>query len=221
MKFTKKSLNNIFHQASIHEMDKLKIYLVTDSKILAGRDFYKCIEDALKAGIKTIQLREKDFLGKEFLERAYKLRELTRKYDALLIINDRVDIAMIVDADGVHVGQKDIPASEVRKLIGKDKILGVSAKNISQARKAKEDGANYIGVGAMFTTSTKLDSDSVSKDDLKNIMDEVDIPIICIGGITLENKCELDEFEVKGYAVVSAILGAKEIYEESKKWMKA
>ncbi|MGL6106239.1 thiamine phosphate synthase [Romboutsia sp.] len=202
-------------------MDKLKVYLVTDSKILEGRDFYEAIEDSLKAGIKTIQLREKDFLGNEFLERAYNLRVLTRKYDALLIINDRVDIAMLVDADGVHVGQKDIPANEVRRLIGPDKILGVSAKNITQAKKAKEDGADYIGVGAMFTTSTKLDADSVSKDDLKKIMDEVDIPIICIGGITLENKGELDNFNVAGYAVVSAILGAENIYEESKKWMKA
>ncbi|MGL6108273.1 thiamine phosphate synthase [Romboutsia sp.] len=202
-------------------MDKLKVYLVTDSKILEGRDFYEAIEDSLKAGIKTIQLREKNFLGNEFLERAYKLRELTRKYDALLIINDRVDIAMLVDADGVHVGQKDIPANEVRRLIGPDKILGVSAKNITQAAKAKEDGADYIGVGAMFTTSTKLDADSVSKNDLKKIMDEVDIPIICIGGITLENKGELDDFNVAGYAVVSAILGAENIYEESKKWMEA
>lgn len=202
-------------------MERLKVYLVTDSKILKNRDFHKCIEDALKAGIKTIQLREKDLLGKEFLERAYKLRELTRKYNALLIINDRVDIAMLVDADGVHVGQKDIPADEVRKLIGPNKILGVSAKNIQQAKKAKEDGADYVGVGAMFTTSTKLDADIVSKNELKSIIDTVDIPVICIGGITLQNKIELDEFNVAGYAVVSAILGLEDIYKESKKWMKA
>ena len=202
-------------------MKRLKVYLVTDSNILKDRDFYASIEDALKAGIKIIQLREKDCLGNEFLEKAYKLRELTKKYDALFIINDRVDIALLVDADGVHVGQKDIPAHEVRRLIGKEKILGVSARNIEQAKKAKEDGADYIGVGAMFSTSTKLDADSVSPEELQQIKDEVDIPIVCIGGITLENKCQLDKFNIAGYAVVSDILGKEDIYEASKKWMEA
>lgn len=200
-------------------MERLKVYLVTDSNILKGRDFYDSIEASLKAGIKVIQLREKDCLGKEFLEKAYKLRELTKKYNALLIINDRVDIALLVDADGVHVGQKDIPAKEVRRLIGKDKILGVSARNIEQAQNAKEAGADYIGVGAMFNTSTKLDADNVTFDELASIKSTVDIPIVCIGGITLENKTQLDKFNVAGYAVVSAILGKEDIYEESKKWM--
>lgn len=200
-------------------MERLKVYLVTDSNILKDRDFYDSIEDSLKAGIKVIQLREKDCLGNEFLEKAYKLRELTKRYNALLIINDRVDIALLVDADGVHVGQKDIPANEVRRLIGKEKILGVSARNIEQAQKAKEDGADYIGVGAMFSTSTKLDADNITFEELEDIKNKVNIPIVCIGGITLENKSQLDKFQVAGYAVVSAILGKEDIYEESKKWI--
>ena len=138
----------------------LKLYLVTDSDILKGRDFYKVIEDSMKAGVTMVQLREKDADGKEFLEKAMKLRELTRKYNVSFIINDRVDIAMLCDADGIHVGQSDIDAVSVRKLIGEDKIIGVSARSVEEAKKAKEDGANYLGIGAMFSTSTKLDARS-------------------------------------------------------------
>ena len=140
----------------------LKLYLVTDSQILEGRDFYKCIEDAIKAGVTMVQLREKDIDGKEFLEKAIKLRELTKKYNVSFIIDDRVDIAMLCDADGVHVGQSDIDAKSVRKLMGDDKIIGVSARTVEEAKKAKEDGANYLGIGAMFSTSTKLDAKNVS-----------------------------------------------------------
>ena len=122
----------------------LKLYLVTDSDILKGRDFYKVIEDSMKAGVTMVQLREKDADGKEFLEKAMKLRELTRKYNVSFIINDRVDIAMLCDADGIHVGQSDIDAVSVRKLIGEDKIIGVSARSVEEAKKAKEVGANYL-----------------------------------------------------------------------------
>ena len=158
----------------------LKLYLVTDSDILKGRDFYKVIEDSMKAGVTMVQLREKDADGKEFLEKAMKLRELTRKYNVSFIINDRVDIAMLCDADGIHVGQSDIDAVSVRKLIGEDKIIGVSARSVEEAKKAKEDGANYLGIGAMFSTSTKLDAKDVSFDTLNNIINEVDLPFVLI-----------------------------------------
>ena len=133
----------------------LKLYLVTDSEILKGRDFYKCIEDAIKAGVTMVQLREKNADGKEFLEKAIKLRQITKKYNVTFVINDRVDIAMIADADGVHVGQSDIDAMSIRKLIGEDKIIGVSARNVEEAKIAKENGADYLGIGAMFSTSNK------------------------------------------------------------------
>ena len=200
-------------------MQELKFYLVTDSDILRGRDFYNSIEEALKGGVTMLQLREKNASGKEFLEKAIKLRELTKKYNVKFIINDRVDIAMLCDADGVHVGQSDIPANEVRKIIGKDKIVGVSARTIKEAMVAKENGADYLGVGAMFTTTTKLDAKSVTIDQLKAIKKEVKLPIVTIGGLSLNNIEKLKECNIDGFAVVSAILGAVDIKLECEKWI--
>lgn len=200
-------------------MDSLKLYLVTDSDILKDRNFYECIEEALKGGVTMLQLREKEASGKEFLEKAIKLRELTKKYNVKFIINDRVDIAMLCNADGVHVGQSDIPANEVRKLIGKDKIVGVSARTIKEAMVAKENGADYLGVGAMFTTTTKLDAKSVTIDQLKDIKKEVKLPIVTIGGLSLNNIEKLKECNIDGFAVVSAILGATDIKLECEKWI--
>lgn len=201
--------------------DALKLYLVTDSVILRGRDFYKCIEDAIKGGVTMVQLREKDISGKEFLERAIKLRELTKRYGVSLIINDRVDIALLCDADGVHVGQSDIAAKDVRRLVGEDKIVGVSARSVEEAKTAKEDGADYIGIGAMFATSTKLDAKSVSLETVENIKNNVDIPFVLIGGINLENLDTLKKLDSDGYAIVSSILKAEDIYLETKKWFSA
>lgn len=200
-------------------MKDLKLYLVTDSDILKGRDFYNCIEEALKGGVTMLQLREKNASGKEFLDKAMKLRNLTKKYNVKFIINDRVDIAMLCDADGVHVGQSDIPANEVRKIIGKDKIVGVSARTIKEAMVAKENGADYLGVGAMFTTTTKLDVKSVTIDQLKAIKKEVKLPIVTIGGLSLNNIEKLKECNIDGFAVVSAILGAVDIKLECEKWI--
>ena len=200
-------------------MKELKFYLVTDSDILRGRDFYNSIEEALKGGVTMLQLREKNASGKEFLERAIKLRELTKKYNVKFIINDRVDIAMLCDADGVHVGQSDIPANKVRELIGEDKIVGVSARTVEEALTAKENGADYLGVGAMFTTRTKLDAKSVSIEKLKEIKELIKLPVVAIGGLSLSNIDKLKECNVDGYAVVSAILGAENIKLECEKWI--
>ena len=200
-------------------MKELKLYLVTDSDILRGRDFYNCIEEALKGGVTMLQLREKNASGKEFLEKAIKLRELTKKYNVKFIINDRVDIAMLCDADGVHVGQSDIPANKVRELMGEDKIVGVSARTVEEAIRAKENGADYLGVGAMFNTRTKLDAKSVSIEKLKEIKERVELPLVAIGGLSLSNIDKLKECNIDGYAVVSAILGAENIKLECEKWI--
>ena len=199
--------------------ESLKLYLVTDSGILKGRDFYKCIEDAIKAGVTMVQLREKNVDGKEFLEKAKKLRELTKKHNVSFIINDRVDIAQLVDADGVHVGQSDIDALSVRKLIGEDKIIGVSARSVEEAKVAKEMGADYLGIGAMFSTSTKLDANDVSFDTLNDMKNAVDLPFVLIGGISLDNVSELKKFNPDGYALVSGILGAEDIEKRVKEWI--
>ncbi|MCC0649908.1 thiamine phosphate synthase [Clostridioides sp. ZZV15-6598] len=196
----------------------LKLYLVTDSEMLEGRDFYKCIEDAIASGITTVQLREKNTSGKEFLKKAMRLREITRKHGVKFIINDRVDIAIICDADGVHVGQSDIDAKEVRKLIGKDKILGVSARTLGEAICAKNDGADYLGIGSIFTTSTKLDAKSASFETVKEIKEKVDIPFVLIGGIKLDNIDKLKCLNSDGYAIISAILKSENISEEVEKW---
>lgn len=196
----------------------LKLYLVTDSEMLEGRDFYKCIEDAIASGITTVQLREKNAHGREFLKKAMKLREITKRYGVKFIVNDRVDIALICDADGVHVGQSDIDAREVRKLIGNDKILGVSARTLEEAIYAKSDGADYLGIGSIFTTSTKLDAKSASFETVKKIKEKVDIPFVLIGGIKLDNVDKLKSLDSDGYAIISAILKAKDISKEVEKW---
>lgn len=200
-------------------MEDFKLYLVTDSDILGDRNFYKCIEEALKGGVTMLQLREKNSDGKEFLQKAIKLRALTRKYNVKFIINDRVDIAILCDADGVHVGQNDIPANEARKLL-KDKIIGVSCTTLEEAKKAKEDGADYLGIGDIFGTKTKLDAKKVSLNQLKEIKEKVELPIVAIGGLNLENIEEIKKVNVDGYAVISAILEKRDIKKECENWIK-
>lgn len=195
-------------------MDRLKFYLVTDSDILRERDFYKSVEEALSGGVTCVQLREKNLLGKEFLIKAKKIRELTRKYNALFIVNDRIDIAMLSDADGVHVGQADLDILDVRKLIGSEKIVGVSASNIEEAILAEKNGADYIGVGSIFPTNTKKDAKNVYLNGLKEIKNNINIPIVAIGGIKEDNIKLINDIGVNGYAIVSDILSAKNIKEK-------
>lgn len=193
------------------------VYLVTDHRNKTDEEFLKIIEEAIKGGTSIVQLREKTASTKDFYQLALKVKEITSKYDVPLLINDRIDIAIAVDSEGVHIGQDDMPADIARKIIGENKILGVSASTVEEAKKAQEDGADYIGSGAVFPTATKDDADSVSKEELKEIVDSIDIPVVAIGGITLENAESLKDTGIAGFSVVSAIMSADNPKEASQK----
>lgn len=187
------------------------LYLVTDRKILKGRDLYKAVEDAISGGATLVQLREKDVSSLDFYNIALGLKKVTDRHHVPLIINDRLDVALAVDAAGVHLGQSDFPCKIARKLMGENKILGISAATLDEALKAQEEGADYIGVGAMFPTETKSDARSVSIDVLKSIKQAVHIPVVAIGGINENNFRLLKDAHIDGIAVVSAILGKSDI----------
>ena len=193
------------------------VYLVTDHRNATDEEFLNIIEEAIKGGTTIVQLREKTASTKDFYQLALKVKEITSRHDVPLLINDRIDIAIAVDSDGVHIGQDDMPAEIARKIIGEDKILGVSASTVAEAKKAEEDGADYIGSGAVFPTSTKDDADSVSIEDLKEIVSSIDIPVVAIGGITLENASLLNDTGIAGFSVVSAIMSADNPKEASQK----
>ena len=189
----------------------LLLYAVTDRSWLNGETLYSQVEKALKGGATFMQLREKDLDEESFLKEAVEIKELCRKYGVPFVINDNVDIALSMDADGVHVGQSDMEALDVRAKLGPDKIIGVSAQTVEQALLAEKHGADYLGVGAVFHTSTKLDADDVSFETLKAICQAVSIPVVAIGGITRDNLMELKGSDIAGVAVVSAIFAQKDI----------
>ena len=182
------------------------VYLVTDRRNKTDEEFLNIIEEAIKGGTTIVQLREKTASTKEFYDLALKVKEITSRYDVPLLINDRIDIALAVDSEGVHIGQDDMPAGIAREIIGEDKILGVSASTVEEAKKAEIDSADYIGSGAVFPTATKDDADSVSEEELKEIVDSIDIPVVAIGGITIENAHTLKASGIAGFSVVSAIM---------------
>lgn len=192
----------------------LLLYAVTDRHWLNGRTLYSQVEEALKGGATFIQLREKELDEEHFLEEAKEIKELCRRYQVPFVINDNVEIAMAVDADGVHVGQSDMQAGDVRAKLGPDKMIGVSAQTVEQAVMAEQNGADYLGVGAVFPTGSKADALEVSHDTLKAICEAVKIPVIAIGGISKGNILELSGSGICGIAVISAIF-AKDDIEES------
>lgn len=186
----------------------LSLYLVTDKKNKTDEEFLEIIEEAIKGGTTVVQIREKEGETLDFYNLALKVKEITSKYNVPLIVNDRIDVALAIKSEGVHIGQTDMPADVARSLIGDEMILGVSASTVKEARKAEKDGADYIGTGAVFPTATKDDAPSITKDDLKEVTGSINIPTVAIGGITLENASELAGTGIAGISVVSAIMNS-------------
>jgi thiamine-phosphate pyrophosphorylase len=195
------------------KLDKkdLLLYAVTDRHWLEEESLYEVVKESLDGGVTFVQLREKNLSDEIFLEEAKVIKELCAEYKVPFVINDNVDIALAMDADGVHVGQSDMEAGDVRKKLGPDKIIGVSAQTVEQAVLAEKRGADYLGVGAVFPTGSKDDAIEVSHDTLKAICEAVSIPVIAIGGITHDNVKELSGSGICGIAVISAIYAQKDI----------
>jgi thiamine-phosphate pyrophosphorylase len=187
------------------------LYLVTDRDLMSTPTLEQAVEQAIAGGCTLVQLREKKTQSLDFYNTAVKIKQITDCHHIPLIINDRVDIALAVDAAGVHVGQSDLPASKVRKIIGPHKILGVSAATFEEALKAERDGADYLGIGAMFATGTKTDAELVSMEQLRKIRESIRLPLVLIGGI---NETTIPCFSgtgIDGIAVVSALISSKNI----------
>ena len=187
------------------------LYLVTDRQLMSCDSLTEAVEQAILGGCTMIQLREKELSSLEFYNQAVAVKQVTERYHIPLIINDRIDIAMAVQATGVHIGQHDLPAAAVRKVIGENMLLGVSASSIAEAIQAQQDGADYLGVGAMFPTGTKTDADSVSMEELQKIRTAVSLPIVVIGGINKGNAGRFKPMGIDGLAVVSAIIAQSDI----------
>ena len=187
------------------------LYLVTDRMLMSTKTLGEAVEQAIAGGCTLVQLREKEISSLDFYVLASEMKKITDIYGIPLIINDRIDIAMAVGAAGVHTGQKDIPADIVRKVMGKDMLLGVSAASVAEAVNAAKAGADYLGVGAMFPTGTKPDAGFVSMEELGKIRRAVDIPIVVIGGINKENATLFQPMGIDGLAVVSAVIAQPDI----------
>ncbi|MBQ9505215.1 MAG: thiamine phosphate synthase [Lachnospiraceae bacterium] len=198
------------------DKEKLLLYAVTDRHWLNGRTLTEVVRESLEGGATFIQLREKDLDEENFLKEAWELKALCAEYGVPFVINDNVEIAKEIDADGVHVGQSDMEAGNVREELGPDKIIGVSAQTVEQAVLAEKRGADYLGVGAVFPTGSKDDAEDVSKETLKAICEAVSIPVIAIGGISRDNVGELAGSGLAGIAVISAIYAQSDIVEATK-----
>ncbi len=183
------------------------LYLVSDRGLLGERDLCQSIAAAIQGGVTLVQLREKDRTSREFFDLAVRVKAVTDGMNVPLIINDRLDIALAVDAAGLHIGQEDLPAAIARRLLGPGKILGVSAATVDEALVAEADGADYLGIGAVFPTGTKRDACEVGLAGLRAVVQRVQLPVVAIGGIDERNLPAVLEQRVAGVAVVSAILG--------------
>lgn len=201
-------------------MKELTLYLVTGRYDFSDEEFLNIIETACQNGVTMVQLREKAITTNRFYELAVAVKQITDYHDIPLIINDRVDICLAVDAAGVHIGDDEMPVKVVRSLIGNEKILGVSAKSIERGKKAEKDGADYLGVGAIFPTETKIDPDRTTIETLNNIAEAVNIPIVAIGGIKESNIENFKHTAISGVAVVSEVMLAEQVSPKVQKLKK-
>ncbi len=206
-------------------MDKKNIdytlYLVTDRRLMSSKTVEESVELAIAGGASVVQLREKECTSREFYELAVRVKRITAAKNVPLIINDRIDICLAADADGVHLGQKDLPCKEARRILGADKLIGVSAALPEEARQAQEDGADYLGVGAVFPTGTKSDTRSVTPEIIREIRAAVTIPFVVIGGVNAGNIGQLYGLGINGAAVVSAVVSQKDVTEAARIMRKA
>ena len=200
--------------------EDLLLYAVTDRSWLHGETLYAQVEKALQGGVTFVQLREKNMEQEEFLQEAREIRNLCRKYHVPFLINDNVEIAAAVDADGVHVGQNDMEAGDVRAKLGPDKIIGVTAKTVEQALLAQSRGADYLGVGAVFHTTSKADAREITHKRLREICQAVQIPVVAIGGISRENVMQLSCSGIDGIAVISAVFAQENITDAARELKK-
>ncbi|MFL0269494.1 thiamine phosphate synthase [Candidatus Clostridium radicumherbarum] len=193
------------------------LYLVTDRSFLGNKSLKDAISEAIEGGVSFIQIREKDISTRAFYNIASEVKEVTDYYKVPLVVNDRIDIAQAIDADGVHLGQSDMPIQVARKILGKNKIIGISVENVKEAKVAEENGADYVGVGTIFYTGTKKDINKpIGLEGLKEVCSSIKIPKVAIGGINKNNLKDILKAGVDGAAIISAILGEKDIKEASK-----
>lgn len=206
-------------------MENMKIqglYAIIDNSIHPSFSNAEIAKRVLAEGARILQLRGKGLLSKELLEQARELRELTRKADAIFIVNDRADISLLSEADGVHLGQDDLPISEARKILGKEKLIGISTHSLEQALKAEQEGADYIGFGPIFGTKTKADAEEAKGlQALLEVKQRVSIPVIAIGGINLKNMGEVIDAGSDGAAVISAIIKAEDMGDATRRFVEA
>mgnify|MGYP001033370289 CR=1 FL=1 len=205
---------------SILTKKELLFYAVTDRSWLFGRKLTEVVKQALDGGITCLQLREKQMAEDDFFREAVEIKKITEQYHVPLIIDDNVRLALQAKADGVHIGQQDMNPIAAREFLGKEKIIGVTARNVSQALKAEKNGAAYLGSGAAFTTKTKKDAIPMTEETMKAICESVKIPVVAIGGITYENMEQLYGRGISGIAVVSSLFAAEDIYQQAVKMRK-
>ncbi|WP_295884621.1 thiamine phosphate synthase [uncultured Anaerococcus sp.] len=194
----------------------LSLYLVTNRDKLSNEEFFDVIEKSLKGGVSLVQLREKTAPAREVIELAKKLKKLCHSYNVPLLVDDRVDIALAADLDGVHLGNDDMDVADARKILGDDKIIGSTAKNLEWAMAEEKKGADYLGVGAIFETKTHVKTTRTSVETLKEINDNIKIPTVAIGGLNYDNIDILKGSKAKGVSVVRAIMDSKNPYEDAK-----